>query len=91
MVTNIGYIPSPLHESPNYEGYYMFGYLAFTQLAKLRHRGAFSTVSHTFAAYCVMCARSSQVVFREYPKTWYKVRFPSQSILSQKLKGVSLH
>jgi hypothetical protein len=29
------------------------GDLAFTQLAELRHRGAFSTVSQTFAACCL--------------------------------------
>ena len=73
IVTNKGYIPLSLRESTVYEGYHIFGRLAFTQLAELRHRGAFSTVSHTFAACCMMCARSTQQVIRECPKTWYKV------------------
>lgn len=90
MVTNIGYIPSSLCESTDYEGYHRFGRQAFTQLAELRHRGAFSTVSHTFAACCLMCARSSQLVIREYPKTWYKVIRLIQNILSLKLTGDSL-
>ena len=75
MVTNKGYVPSSLRESTDYEDYQKFGHLAFTQLAELRHRGAFSTVSHTFAACCMMCARSTQQVGRECPKTWYKVNF----------------
>ena len=73
MVTNPGYIPPLLRDSAEYEGYHLFGYQAFKQLAELRHRGAFSTVSHTFAACCLMCGRSSNLAFQEYPKTWYKV------------------
>lgn len=79
MVTNIGYIPQSLRESTVYEGYHIFGQQAFTQLAELRHRGAFSTVSHTFAACCLMCARSSQRALQEYPKSWYKVTCPAWS------------
>ena len=90
MVTNNGYIPSSLCESTDYEGYHRFGHQAFTQLAELRHRGAFSTVSHTFAACCLMCARSSQLAIREYPKTWYKVFFAARSMLSRKLTRDSL-
>ena len=91
VVTNVGYLPSSLRESTDYEGYHRFGQQAFTQLAELRHRGAFSTVSHTFAACCLMCARSSQLVFREYPNTLYNVDFSFRSTPSQKLTGVSLH
>lgn len=82
MVTNIRYVPSSLRESINYEGCYRIGHQAFTQLAELRHRGAFSTVSHTFAACCLICARSSQSKLREHPKTWYKVTFPVRCLLS---------
>lgn len=90
MVTNNSYIPSSLRESTDYEGYHEFGHQAFAQLAELRHRGAFSTVSHTFATCCLMCARSSQIGLREYPKTWYEVISPARSILSPKLIGFSL-
>ena len=91
MIANNGYIPSSLRESTDYEGYHQIGHLAFTQLAELRHRGAFSTVSHTFAACCLMCARSTHLGIREYPKTWYKVLSATRSILSQKLTRHSLH
>lgn len=90
MVTNIGYIPSSLRESGDYEGYYRFGHQAFTQLAELRHRGAFSTVSHTFGACCLLCARSSQAALRDYPKTWYKVICSARRLLLRKLTGGSL-
>ena len=91
MVTNTGYIPASFHESTDYEGCHTFGLQAFTQLAELRHRGAFSTVSHTFAACCLMCARSCKPALREYPKTWYKVISPARRMLSRKLTGASLH
>lgn len=35
------------------------GDLSFTQLAELRHRGAFSTVSQTFTACCLSCKKIS--------------------------------
>ena len=79
IVTNIGYIPPLLRESTEFNGYHIYGYQAFRQLAELRHRGAFSTVSQTFAACCLQCARSSNLAFQEYPKTWYKVTYPSWS------------
>ena len=79
MVTNISYVPPSLRNATEYEGYYIIGHQAFTQLAELRHRGAFSTVSLTFATCCVMCVRSSHLTFREHPKTWYKVICSAES------------
>ncbi len=35
------------------------GDLAFTQLAELRHRGAFSTVSQTFADCCTLAVQEA--------------------------------
>ena len=35
------------------------GDLTFTQLAELRHRGAFSTVAQTFASCCVAAAKNN--------------------------------
>lgn len=49
------------------------GDLSFTQLAELRHRGAFSTVSQTFATCCVRCNSGSEAssgILQE----WYQVR-----------------
>jgi hypothetical protein len=49
------------------------GRLCFTQLLELRHRGAFSTVSQTFAAFCRRCASSSIPALRALPEIWYQV------------------
>ncbi|KAF2025373.1 HEAT repeat protein-like protein [Setomelanomma holmii] len=48
------------------------GSLCFTQLLELRHRGAFSTVSQTFAAICCRCTSSNIPAIRALPETWYK-------------------
>ena len=51
-------------ESPeiglNHEGLERLARLAFTQLAELRHRGAFSAVAHAYAACCLRCHQSGQ-------------------------------
>lgn len=49
------------------------GKLCFTQLAELRHRGAFSTVAQTFAACCLRCTRTNHEMIRTLPFTWYQV------------------
>ena len=49
------------------------GRLCFTQLLELRHRGAFSTVSQTFAAFCRRCVSSNIPALRTLPETWYQV------------------
>lgn len=49
------------------------GRLCFTQLLELRHRGAFSTVSQTFAAFCRRCASSDITELRTLPEIWYQV------------------
>lgn len=53
--------------------YRQFGELAFTELAELRHRGAFSTVSQTFAMCCLRCAESEVPETRALTKEWYYV------------------
>lgn len=50
----------------------MLGRLCFTQLAELRHRGAFSTVAQTFAACCQRCANVENDSIRTLPETWYQ-------------------
>ena len=49
------------------------GRLCFTQLLELRHRGAFSTVSQTFAVFCRRCVTSSIPSLRALPEAWYQV------------------
>ncbi|KAF7567911.1 DUF2428 multi-domain protein [Pyrenophora tritici-repentis] len=48
------------------------GRLCFTQLLELRHRGAFSTVSQTFAVFCRRCSSSNLVSLRALPEMWYQ-------------------
>ncbi|KAI9795321.1 MAG: hypothetical protein M1833_007233 [Piccolia ochrophora] len=47
------------------------GGLSFLQLAELRHRGAFSTVTLTFAACCERCSSSWHQGVRALPLSWY--------------------
>lgn len=47
------------------------GQLCFTQLLDLRHRGAFSTVSQTFAAFCRRCITSNISSIHQLPNKWY--------------------
>ncbi|KAE8856963.1 hypothetical protein PTNB29_08030 [Pyrenophora teres f. teres] len=48
------------------------GRLCFTQLLELRHRGAFSTVSQTFAVFCRRCSSSNLALLRALPEMWYQ-------------------
>ena len=48
------------------------GRLCFLQLVELRHRGAFSTVAQTFAAFCRRCTTSDIEVLRNLPRIWYQ-------------------
>lgn len=82
MVTNIGYSSLASDSGFRYEDFQKLGNLAFTQLAELRHRGAFSSVSQTFAACCRKCAQANQSSHPQIkqspisrlPAHWYKVR-----------------
>jgi len=73
MLVNKTYSPQASATGLQYEDLDRIGRLNFTQLAELRHRGAFSTVSQTFAACCACCAQSSDKVVRDLLATWYKV------------------
>lgn len=48
------------------------GHLSFIQLAELRHRGAFSSVSQTFAACCRACVLFQDTVLYDMPRVWYE-------------------
>ncbi|ODH48059.1 hypothetical protein GX48_05824 [Paracoccidioides brasiliensis] len=48
------------------------GSLSFTQLAELRHRGAFSAVSQTFTACCQRCGQSKDLGISNLLDMWYK-------------------
>lgn len=55
------------------------GYLAFEQLASLRHRGAFSTVAYTFTNCCQLTQQLKDVYTdldesENLLREWYQVR-----------------
>lgn len=54
--------------------YEKIGSASFTQLAELRHRGAFSTVSQTFSTCCQRCGQSKDPAISSLPDAWYQVR-----------------
>ena len=68
------------------------GTLSFIQLAELRHRGAFSTVSQTFATCCQRCGQSSIEEISALPGRWYqeakKIIFESASKLTRRSAGL---
>ncbi|KAI5787529.1 putative death-receptor fusion protein-domain-containing protein [Pyronema domesticum] len=48
------------------------GKLVLEQLADIRHRGAFSSVSPSFVALCTRCFNSADANLQELPRTWLK-------------------
>ncbi|KAJ5179926.1 Armadillo-like helical [Penicillium capsulatum] len=68
------------------------GRISFTQLAELRHRGAFSTVSQTFATCCYRCSSSEDAFIQELPRAWYQQAkatiFESASKLTRRSAGL---
>ncbi|KAL8717206.1 MAG: hypothetical protein Q9225_005526 [Loekoesia sp. 1 TL-2023] len=64
--------PAPIAQMFQHVHYREVGELAFQQLAELRHRGAFSTVSQTFAECCLRCAQSNDLMIQALPKEWYQ-------------------
>jgi hypothetical protein len=56
------------------DDYAKIGKSSFTQLAELRHRGAFSTVAQTFSTCSQRCGQSSNPEISALPLLWYQVR-----------------
>ncbi|KAL8894426.1 MAG: hypothetical protein Q9192_004333, partial [Flavoplaca navasiana] len=67
-----GFKGAPVVQAFQKHHYRTFGELAFTELAELRHRGAFSTVSQTFADCCIRCVESEDLETQSLPKEWYQ-------------------
>ncbi|PYI07666.1 hypothetical protein BO78DRAFT_396285, partial [Aspergillus sclerotiicarbonarius CBS 121057] len=74
------------------EHFEKIGTLSFIQLAELRHRGAFSTVSQTFATCCHRCGQSKSEEISALPSRWYqdakKIIFESASKLTRRSAGL---
>ncbi|RHZ58954.1 THADA/TRM732 family protein [Aspergillus thermomutatus] len=72
--------------------YEKLGTSSFTQLAELRHRGAFSTVSQTFATCCQRCGQSNDPAISALPQRWYqeakKIIFEAASQLTRRSAGL---
>ncbi|KAL5335459.1 putative death-receptor fusion protein-domain-containing protein [Aspergillus crustosus] len=68
------------------------GKSSFTQLAELRHRGAFSTVAQTFASCCQRCGQSTNTDISVLPQNWYheakKIIFETASKLTRRSAGL---
>lgn len=86
MITNPHYGPPNPGTGMRYDDFAKIGDLALTQLAGLRHRGAFSTVSQTFAACCIRCGSSKDPTLADLTNTWYQVRAPC-AVLSDLLNN----
>lgn len=84
MSTTISRIQSNAHKLEEADSirhdYQRIGDLAFEQLAELRHRGAFSTVSQTFAAWCIACRRLPGFESLLFP--FYQVSFLAEETLT---------
>ena len=63
----------------SHESFETLGKLCFTQLVDLRHRGAFSTVAQTFAAFCRRCFSVDDEMLTILPGKWYQVFFQIES------------
>ena len=74
MITNPNYGSPNVKFGHDYRDYERLGGLALKQLAELRHRGAFTTVSQTFAACCQKCVSSADKKIASLIPAWYQVR-----------------
>ncbi|KMQ43672.1 Armadillo-type fold [Trichophyton rubrum] len=72
ILSNTSFAPLGTREGLNYDEFARIGSLTFSQLAELRHRGAFSAVSQTFVSCCQRCSVSKDNAVAELPQTWFK-------------------
>ena len=90
-LTNITYGPAGVYGLGRSD-FEKIGMMSFTQLAELRHRGAFSTVSQTFAACCERCSSSDKEDLKALPRKWYREAsakiFESASKLTRRSAGL---
>ncbi|PLB40291.1 THADA/TRM732 family protein [Aspergillus candidus] len=76
----------------NFDDYDKIGTCSFTQLAELRHRGAFSTVSQTFATCCLRCSQTNDPTIGSLTHRWYqdakRIIFETASKLTRRSAGL---
>lgn len=73
IVSNVTYGPTDGETGLQRSDYEAIGVLSFIQLSELRHRGAFTAVSQTFATCCLRCGQSSNPTISSLPELWYQV------------------
>ncbi|KAL1964941.1 hypothetical protein VTN77DRAFT_6294 [Rasamsonia byssochlamydoides] len=71
-VANMTYGPQDGENGLQRPDYEAIGVLSFIQLSELRHRGAFTAVSQTFATCCQRCGESSDPTISSLPEQWYQ-------------------
>ncbi|PGH23951.1 hypothetical protein AJ80_02013 [Polytolypa hystricis UAMH7299] len=72
ILLNMTYAPQSPSDGLNYQDFARMGKLCFTQLAELRHRGAFSAVSQTFLSCSERCGQSEAPNIVKLPEAWYE-------------------
>ncbi|EDN07477.1 predicted protein [Histoplasma mississippiense (nom. inval.)] len=72
ILVNSSYAPDTSGSGLVEADFNKIGTLSFTQLAELRHRGAFSAVSQTFTACCQKCAQTKDSSVSGLLNIWYK-------------------
>ncbi|KAL2364309.1 hypothetical protein RJZ56_002740 [Blastomyces dermatitidis] len=72
ILLNLSYSPDSSGTGLVRDDFNKIGTLSFTQLAELRHRGAFSAVSQTFTACCARCAQSKELGTTDLLEVWYR-------------------
>lgn len=73
IVANATYGPANSASGLNRSDYEAIGVLSFIQLSELRHRGAFTAVSQTFATCCQRCGEHTDPEISSLPEVWYQV------------------
>ena len=66
---------------PSYDIFSRVGNLSYQQLVNLRHRGAFTTVSATFATCCQLAKHLEAQGDEPLLRTWYKVCYITSGAL----------
>ncbi|OJD28299.1 hypothetical protein ACJ73_00294 [Blastomyces percursus] len=72
ILLNSNYSPDASGTGLVEDDFKKIGTLSFTQLAELRHRGAFSAVSQTFTACCARSAQSKELGTSDLLEVWYR-------------------
>ncbi|KAK2868039.1 hypothetical protein FQN49_003220 [Arthroderma sp. PD_2] len=71
ILCNTSFAPFGTQDGLSHKEFSRIGSLTFSQLAELRHRGAFSAVSQTFVSCCQRCSLSKDGSVTGLPEAWF--------------------